>query len=920
MNLKDLNLDEFICIDVETTGLDIKSDKIIEIAAVKFKSGKIVESFTRLVNPNKKIPYFITNLTGIKNSDIEGKPTFEEIGKEFVEFIGKFPIIGHNVSFDIDFINQELDNVYNVYDNEFICDTYQLSRIFLFDINSFKLQSLCSHFCIDINNAHRAEDDAIITGLLFIELIKIVSESSLDDFNKLLKIYSKTMILNYILYENCIKYLVNNSLIRTNTISNKTVKNNIYINKSTTELALNLNNIFSKDGFLSKINSNYDFRPSQYEFSQAVSKVMYDESILVAEAETGLGKTYGYLIPSLINSEIKTIVSTSTHNLQEQIFNNDIPFIVEALDIPMKVVIIKGMNNYLCNARLYYLIENIDILNDMEKFDLCSLVIWSDRTKTGDISECNGFKSWRSKKIWDLVSYNYDFCSSGKVDKHDGCFYKNLKYNIDDATLLIINHALLASCYQKQDSIISQKDLCIVDEAHNFADNCRNHLKESLNVQYFEALFDSYKYLSSKILKQNLENELYSDISKKLHIVYTDFSSFLKIFEDLSFSFAHLKSGVATIFSNVQDFRYKCSDKELITLEPNFEDIIIKYNKIVSLIIDVNESINKAKLSTYSKSDKIDLTISSNRISDNIVSIKRIFSDSSIVVNWISIRSYSNQIQGVTFNSAPLNIDDIFLDLSSQFNSMVFTSATLTVNDNFDFMYNEIGLDNYLLDKRVISKRFFSPFFIKDQIRLFVNDTYEDINSLEFIESTFSIILDLKAKIKKRTLVLCTSYKQISDFKNLHKLEENIFFQDTTSSKQILLDNYLKYPDSILFGTSSFWEGVDLPNDKLEILLILKVPFSNPYNPVVQAKIDTYTKNKMDPFIDYQLADAILKLKQGIGRLIRQKDDLGICILADPRILKKRYGEIILDSLPIDFTKYKYSSTILHESEKFLGT
>ena len=165
MNLKDLNLDEFICIDVETTGLDIKSDKIIEIAAVKFKSGKIVESFTKLVNPNKKIPYFITNLTGIKNSDIEGKPTFKEIGKEFVEFIGKFPIIGHNVSFDIDFINQELDNVYNVYDNEFICDTYQLSRIFLFDINSFKLQSLCSHFCIDINNAHRAEDDAITTGL-----------------------------------------------------------------------------------------------------------------------------------------------------------------------------------------------------------------------------------------------------------------------------------------------------------------------------------------------------------------------------------------------------------------------------------------------------------------------------------------------------------------------------------------------------------------------------------------------------------------------------------------------------------------------------------------------------------------------------------------------------------------------------------
>ena len=919
MNLKDLNLDEFICIDVETTGLDINSDKIIEIAAVKFKNGEIIESFTRLINPAKKIPYFITNLTGIKNSDIEEKPSFQEVGKEFIEFIGKYPIIGHNVLFDINFINKELKGIYNLYDNEVICDTYQLSRIFLYDLNSFKLQSLCSYFSININDAHRAEDDAIITGFLFLELIKFISKSSLDDFNKLLKIYSTTMIINYKLFKNCMKYLINNSMIRSNSSLDRKIKNNIYINKSKDELNLNLENIFSKEGLLSKVNSKYDFRPSQYEFSLEVEKTMRAESILVAEAETGLGKTYGYLIPPLINSNIKTIVSTSTHNLQEQIFNNDIPFIAKGLDVSVKAVIVKGMNNYLCNARLSHLVDNIDILNDSDRFDLCSLVVWSYSTETGDISECNGFKTWRSKKIWDLVCYNYEFCSSGKVDKHEGCFYKNLKRNIDDATLLVINHALLASCYQKQESIISDKDICIIDEAHNFAENCRSHLKESLNNQYFEGLFDSYKYLSLKILKQNINDEHYEVLSKKIDILFNEFSLFLKLFEDMSFSFAQLKLENAKIFNNIQDYRYKCFDKELISLDPSLEVIDIKYNKVVGLLSDVNNSINKAGLNLYSKSDKTDLTILSNRILDTSSTIKKIFSDSTIIVNWISIRSYSNRIQSVTFNSAPLNVDDIFLDLSSQFNSMVLTSATLTVNYNFDYMYQEIGLNNYLLEKGVVNKRFLSPFFIKDQIKLFINDTYEDINSLEFIESTFNLILDLKDKISKRTLVLCTSYKQITDFKNINKSKGNIFFQETTSSKQILLDNYLKHTDSILFGTSSFWEGVDLPNDKLEILVILKVPFSNPYNPIVQAKIDTYIKNKMDPFIDYQLADAILKLKQGIGRLIRQKDDLGICILADPRILKKRYGDIILDSLPVDHITYKYSSTILHETENFLG-
>ena len=920
MNLKNLNINEFIAIDVETTGLDVYHDKIIEIAAVKFKNGKIEDLFTELINPNQKIPRFIENLTGICNVDVLDKPSFNEISNDFIRFIDKYPIIGHSVSFDIDFINKELNGSYDIYNNEFICDTYQLSKIFLYDQYSYKLQSLCDHFSININKAHRAKEDAENSGILFIKLIDIISSCSLDNFNNIYKIYSDKIILNKILFENCIKYFIDNSILR---IKERSDKKNSYSNiskKEKTKQNLNLEDIFSKGGLLSKKIKNYEFRSSQNQFSNQVRDSIDNNDILIAEAEAGLGKTYGYLIPSILYAGQKIIVSTSTHNLQEQLFNKDIPNIAEILNVPIKATIIKGMRNYICKSRLEHLINNIDILNDDERLDLLSLIVWIDDTNTGDISECNGFKIWKSKKIWDLVCYNHEFCGINKSNNHDECYYQKLKNSADKSNLLIINHALLASCYEKQDSIITGNNICIIDEAHKLSENCRMYLKESLNKQFFQGIFESYSYMITKILNNNKNHKGYNMIYDSNQNIINEFSIFLKIFQDMSYSFANSKLTNNNSYGNVQDIRYKCTERQLIDINPNFEAILDSFKKLLILLIENNDLIKNTNYDNYSKVEKIDLTITLNKIIDTQITIKKIFSDNSNYVNWISIISYNDNINSITFNIAPLWVHNIFTDLSQQFDSMILTSATLTVDDSFDYILQEIGLDNYIIDKKVITKKYRSPFLINDQIRIFVNDSNYNIKSMDFIESTYRLITNLKENMNKRMLVLCTSYKQISDFKSIYDNNSNIIFQDQSSSKQILLNKYFKHKDSVLFGTSSFWEGVDLPDDKLEILVIIKVPFSNPYNPIVQAKIDTYIEKQLDPFMDYQLSEAILKLKQGIGRLIRQKNDTGICILADPRILKKRYGEAILDSLPTNYIKYKHFSTILYETEKFLGT
>ena len=322
--------------------------------------------------------------------------------------------------------------------------------------------------------------------------------------------------------------------------------------------------------------------------------------------------------------------------------------------------------------------------------------------------------------------------------------------------------------------------------------------------------------------------------------------------------------------------------------------------------------------------NKINYSIALNSILDIKDLSYRLFSEDSMLshVHWLSIASYKNKIHLVTFNRAPLLIHDVFKDISCKFDSILMTSATLTVNDSFDYILDDLGLNSGYMDKNYVTSKYSSPFSMENQLKLFINNNYLDINSKEYIESIYDLVTNVNENIKKRMLVLCTSYKQISDLKlkfDDYKINKNIFFQDTLTSRQTLLNQYLLNENSILFGTTSFWEGVDLPEDKLEILIIIKMPFSNPYNPIVQAKIDTFVNRNLDPFHNYQLSEAILKLKQGIGRLIRKENDRGICILTDPRILKRNYGEKVLDSLPVDALQYRFSSTVIEQSEKFLG-
>ncbi len=920
----DLGLKTFIAIDVETTGLNIYNDKIIEISACKYIDGKLNSTFSKLINPHQTISPFIENLTGIKNKDLINKPTFSEISSEFVDFVKDYPIVGHNIMFDLKFINQSLKKQYDLLSNNYICDTYYLSKIFLFYSESFKLTSLCDNFNIEIHTSHRAEDDAKNSAELFIEILKILM--SIDaKFLSIINICSRYVrVLNKKLISELLKIKLNTNSIQNNDfyldkVPQKFVYN--YSSKENSNIDVSLENVFSNDGLLASLIPNYDFRKNQYSLAEDYAKNIVESAVMVAEADTGIGKTFSYIAASLLRrKQNKVVISSSTHNLQNQLFYKDIPLISKALNIEVKATISKGMNNYLCKQRLNKFIDIFkDVLDESEVFEFMSLLVWSELTQTGDISECNSFKVKNNHKIWNYVKYESESCMFATKNHTEDCFYQIMINEARKSNILVVNHALLATSLEKNESFISEEAECIIDEAHKFAETCRDQLTRTSSKNMFDSIYSDLDVFFNKINKKyHLDKNILNDFIniKEASLL------FIKNFNDFSSEcLQQISLRKKSLGSNFIDIRYTFNNNfnNNFSLPPN--NLCSECEKIVNLVEKLIDDL--LTNSIFSKSECLNLKIFLSKFSE-FKSNLQLNLNQNDYINWLTVNSYNNY-NVVSFNSSPFYITRSIKTLINKFNSLLFCSATLSVNNDFDYFLNELGIEEYSIDKKIVCKHYHSNFHLNDQTKLFVMKSNFDINNEEYYNRLSNLIFKFSESLNKRMLVLCTSYSQIINFKkNIQNKSFKNFskylFQEKTSSKQILLKQYLNNSDSVLFGTNTFWEGIDLPEDKLEILLITKLPFSNPNAPIVQAKIDYYQSLGMSSFNDFQLPEAILKLRQGMGRLIRSQNDMGVCILTDPRLLNKRYGNIILESINLNPIIFNDDNLVLLESKKFLGS
>ncbi len=620
-----------------------------------------------------------------------------------------------------------------------------------------------------------------------------------------------------------------------------------------------LNDFFDSDGNLSKVIEGYQIRPSQVEMANLVNTAIIEKESIIVEAGTGIGKTFAYLAPSLINGG-KVIISTATKNLQDQLFNKDIPKIREALNIPVKVNLLKGRSNYICQLKMEDADEGAQFINKEDGSYLEKIKQFSNHSDSGEISEVKGVPEVST--IWPMVTSNADHCLGQSCEFSKSCFFLKARREALNAEVVIVNHHLFFADFvlrkEEISELLPKPNTVVFDEAHQVPDVASIFFGNNFSTSEILYLIQDTQLLFEKIgINKKKFVTHFSETTEQIRKIRSFFPpnnnriTFEKIENSEDFT-DHIQS----LSKAINDM-----DKALSLLDDHSPE----QKKILERFADINQKIAPW---LHEKSKNF--------------------------VYWLDI--FSKSIQ---FNMTPFSVAESF-DKFREDNDVawIFTSATLAVNDSFNFFQNLMGL------KEANSKKLDSPFNFKDNACLYVPSDMPEPNTPVFNLALIKKIYPLIEAAKGRTFILSTSLKGMKEISALLKdaLEKKeLKFPVLTQgddSKSLLIDQFKSNGNAILIGSMSFWEGIDVRGPLLSLVIIDKLPFQSPGDPVFESKINRLKDLGDNPFMNFQLPKAIISLKQGAGRLIRDEVDKGVLMICDPRIIQKPYGKRIWKSLP----------------------
>jgi ATP-dependent DNA helicase DinG len=611
---------------------------------------------------------------------------------------------------------------------------------------------------------------------------------------------------------------------------------------------------FHNEGALSRVITGYLPRAAQVEMAQAIAHAIDENRHLIAEAGTGTGKTFAYLVPAILSGK-KVIISTGTKNLQDQLFNKDLPVIRKAIEVPFIAALLKGRSNYLCTYRLQNSLTSTLGFNKEEAAALAKIKSWSKRTQTGDISEMSEVAE--ADPVWYQATSTVDNCLGQDCPDYAGCFLVKARKKAQESEILVVNHHLLCADWSIRDSgfgeLLPDAQVVIIDEAHQLAETASNFL--GINV--------GGKQLTD--LANDALVEYYKDA--------TDIPALRTACEDLEHEIKDLRLAFG--------IELKRGEWKEIENNPN---IIGGLTAVKEQLQGLSNQLELASVKTKA------LESCFKRADELHQQLKIIMDDNS--GKWI--RWYETHRKTFTLSRTPLDIAAEFRSFMQQHKAAwIFTSATLSVANTFDHFANNLGLD------KAASESWGSPFDYSSQ-SLFYHPKYlPQPNDPGFIPMIVDFALPVLQASKGRAFFLFTSHRALKQAAELleDKIDYPLLVQGSRPKAQ-LLDQFKEAGNAILLGTSSFWEGVDVRGEALSCVIIDKLPFSSPGDPVLKARLEAMTRQGRNPFFEHQLPAAVIALRQGIGRLIRDVTDRGVLMVCDPRLLKRSYGQIFLDSVP----------------------
>ncbi|MCF7912516.1 MAG: DEAD/DEAH box helicase [Candidatus Cloacimonetes bacterium] len=924
---------DFIVLDIETTGLDFEKHEIIEIAALHFQDGGIKDTFSTFVKPRGAVPAFIKKLTHITDEMLKTGTGIHTALSKLKNFIGDKPVVCHNTGFDIEFINTKLQKevIPQIYNKTW--DTLSLARIYLPDARNHKLTTLAEYFGLELAGAHRAINDAEATGWLLLKEIDFIIRNIDIKTNHLLYEMSLVAreysdlddILNIILEEQkktALTYQQKPDYVMPDITY---VQNEL---EEGTELALP--DIFGESGSLAEIYDDYEFRAGQLKMAECIKSAFEDEKHLLVEAGTGVGKSLAYLIPAMQYSwahECRVIISTNTKNLQEQIFTKDLPLLKKCLKIPFEAVLLKGRGNYICEKKWQEVMRTWQrSAAAWETRDLMKLIVWKKFSQTGDIVENTSFNTAKMSSTWKKVVADRHFCRGRRCTSAGSCHFMRKRILAENANLIVINHHLLLADAVSDNSVLGEYEKLVIDEAHNLPNTAHTELGFSLSWPDFQGFFMQLfhirkDYQSGELIaiKKDLQSSKLAEAARDAAIIVienliNDIDQCQDVFKPFFWEMGEVvkictKYGKLSYFTDPEEYKYaRLNEKPNFSFIQQLPDLlnclqaILKSVKNLALTL---KGIESSKMKNYDQHlESIDRIV--ERLGEFHENLEAFLNpDYDANAYWFSILNVAD----AEYPAGVLNV--VPLDISSQMSeyfydkkeSIIFTSATLAIRGIFKYYERRMGLplnDNAKVRLEIVE----SPFDYNKQ-SLVINTAFLPLYSDPyFFDQSMELITQASKLVPGGTLVLFTSYQDMENaFQKLaEKLPDDtaLMIQSRSSSRTSLLKQFSDNGKGVLLGTSSFWEGVDVPGEALSQIIIYKLPFPSPGDPVVEAYTKKLSRNNKQPFEYYTLPEALLKYRQGYGRLIRSRKDTGVVIVLDNRISTKydRYGKYFVQVIP----------------------
>lgn len=695
---------------------------------------------------------------------------------------------------------------------------------------------------------------------------------------------------------------------------------------------------FQPGGNFSRCLSQYEYRKPQVEMLKSVVDAFNADKIAVIEAGTGTGKSLAYLVPAVfwsMKNQERVVLSTHTINLQEQLIEKDIPILKKCCGLNFKSVLVKGRNNYLCLRKVYNLrSEGGTLIDNKDRQQLNDLLEWATKTQDGSKADLNFVPQ---EDVWEAIQSEADQCTRLKCQFYDECFFYIARRNAASADVLVVNHYLLmADLIVRKETkgydtvaILPPFKKIIIDEAHHLEDVATAHMSCTISrvritkllgrlinlkdnrkglLQYLKNKLKEMSSIHDKSIAMEVTNRINAEILEERQRLYDTVQG---VFENISRALSEYMKNKNFHRDDTKENETKLRITTSMFSTTLWQDVIetglralstdiLKFVSLLTSLLNAFEELSRKAQDTLSPV-LIDIVSCKTRLKLVAGDLASFITEDERTCKWMEIKRYAG-VPVIRFCAAPLSISgNLKAYLYDNYTTIILTSATLTISKTFGFFKNNIGL-HQMPEDRLSELIVDSPFDYKRQSIIGIPTDIPEPDKPGYVSALDESILKTVKISEGRALILFTSYSLLDTL--YRRLEPQITQLGYTCLRQgmdnrhNLLEAFKKDTTSVLFATDSFWEGIDVKGDALECVILTRLPFKVPTQPIIEARAEAIEKYGGDAFYDYSLPMAVIKFKQGFGRLIRSREDKGVVIIFDRRVITKKYGHTFLRSLP----------------------